>query len=104
MLLSFSSLTALAGINDPETGTNDPEDGTGSIKGQITTLDGKPAAGVTVEITGSAKGAITDDKGNFEFRRLQPRSYTLQISLVGYETIEQSITVEADKATQFPLN
>lgn len=99
MFFSLSSLTALAGINDPGTGINDPEDGTGSIKGQITTLDGKPAAGVTVEIIGSAKGAITDDKGNFEFRRLQPRSYTLQISLVGYETMEQSVTVEADKAT-----
>lgn len=76
---------------------NDPEDDLGIIKGKVTTLDGKPAIGVTVEIKGTAKGTVTDAKGAFEFKRLQPRSYTLQISLVGYETIEQNISVEAGK-------
>ena len=73
------------------------EDGTGSIKGSVTTNDNKKAADVTVVIKNTSKGAITDDNGDFEFSKLKVGTYTLQISLTGYETMEQNITVEENK-------
>jgi iron complex outermembrane receptor protein len=65
----------------------------GIIKGTVTTSDGKPAEAVSVLIKEKNKGAITDDKGFFEFRRLSPGNYTLVISFTGFEEQEQHVEV-----------
>lgn len=79
---------------------NDPG---GTIKGKVTTNDNKVAADVTVLIKGTNKGTITDENGVFEFRKLTAGTYTLQISLTGYETLEQSIDVEDGKSAALIL-
>lgn len=85
---------------------NDPIEGSGSIKGTVTTSDGKPAPEVSVLIKGSAKGTITDEAGKFELRKLQSGNYILQFTYLGFETTEQSVTVEDGKAvnTSVQLN
>lgn len=69
----------------------------GGIKGKVITNDNNAAADVTVIIKNTTKGTLTDENGSFEFSRLKPGEYSLQISLTGYETIEQSVTVEKGK-------
>ncbi|MFT3701268.1 MAG: TonB-dependent receptor [Agriterribacter sp.] len=64
-----------------------------SINGTVTTSDNKPAASVTVHIKGSPKTTVTDDKGNFRFKNIIPATYTLEISLIGYADVDQSVTV-----------
>ena len=78
---------------------NDPSEGTGIIKGKITTSDGKVAPEVSVLIKGTAKGTTTDEQGDFEFRKLRAGAYTLVISHLGFETSEQSVTVEEYKTS-----
>lgn len=69
----------------------------GGIKGKVITNDNKAAADVTVIIKNTRNGTLTDENGSFEFNRLKTGEYSLQISLTGYETIEQTVTVFKDK-------
>jgi iron complex outermembrane receptor protein len=77
---------------DPIPADPDPA---GSIKGVVTTSDGKPASDVTIVISGTNKYTLTDGEGKFTFRHLQPGQYWLEISLVGYETTKQPVVVTA---------
>ncbi|HVK49284.1 MAG TPA: carboxypeptidase-like regulatory domain-containing protein, partial [Pseudobacter sp.] len=70
------------------------QDKPGSIQGTVNSSDNFPASNVSVVIKGTKLGTATDNDGNFEFARLKAGEYTLVISLVGYETLEQSIKVE----------
>lgn len=81
---------------------DDPKEATGIIKGKLTTSDGKPAASVTVQLKGTKKYTTTNDDGTFTLRS-QPGEYTIQVSLVGYETVTQNVTVEDNKAVNIFL-
>jgi iron complex outermembrane receptor protein len=81
LLLVFASSHAFA------------NEGSSIIKGKVTTSEGRSAAGVTVIIKGKSKGAITDDDGNFILRNLSAGTYELTISLIGYQTHEETITL-----------
>lgn len=70
----------------------------GKIKGKITTSDGKPASEVNIVLKNSKYSTSTNEDGNFELNRIRSNSYTLQISLTGYETVEQQVVV-ADNET-----
>jgi archaellum component FlaG (FlaF/FlaG flagellin family) len=63
------------------------EDDFGKIEGKIFTNDQRPAAMVTVFIRETGKSYITNDNGSFTVGRLKPGRYTLEVSLVGYETL-----------------
>ena len=54
-----------------------------TIKGTITTSDGKPAAYISVGLKGQGNGTLTDDNGQFTIHRLKPGSYTVKASAVG---------------------
>ncbi|HVX51064.1 MAG TPA: TonB-dependent receptor [Chitinophagaceae bacterium] len=72
----------------------------GSVKGVITTSDGKPAAYVTAHIQHTKKITLTDEQGSFALHNITPGSYTLEVSLVGYETKTKLFTVAAGKTTE----
>lgn len=73
------------------------EDGKGTIKGQITTADGKPAEGVTVLLKNTVKNAVADNAGAFEIKNVPAGTYTLVISLVAYKDAEEEVVVEKNK-------
>ncbi|WP_276503098.1 TonB-dependent receptor [Terrimonas pollutisoli] len=75
----------------------------GSIKGKITTTDGKPAAMVTVSLKNTKKNVLSGDDGRFEIRNIQPGSYEIELSLVGYENILKTVTVAANKTETVEL-
>jgi iron complex outermembrane recepter protein len=65
-----------------------------SIKGAIKTSDGLPAESVTVGLKGTSKGTVTDGKGAFEIRKVEPGSYILTVSFIGLETRDIAIDVK----------
>src|SRR6218665_21578 len=65
----------------------------GRIRGKVTTSEGQPAEGVSIKIKKSARGAVTDDNGVFEIRNLNPGTYELEVTLIGYETSIETVTV-----------
>jgi iron complex outermembrane receptor protein len=75
----------------------------GKIKGIITTSEGDAAAGVNVILKNSKYGTTTNDDGSFELSRVRPNTYTLQISLTGYETTEQDVVVTENESTTLNL-
>lgn len=76
------------------------DDGGGTIKGVVTTSDNHPADLVTISIKNSRKNFLTGEDGSFIFRNLPAGSYELEVSMVGYETVTQKVTVELNKTTQ----
>ncbi|PXY46531.1 TonB-dependent receptor [Flavobacterium hydrophilum] len=75
----------------------------GKIKGTVTTSDGDAAAGVNIILKNSKYGTITNEDGVFEFNRIKPNTYTLQVSLTGYETLEQEVSVSENETTSLNL-
>lgn len=76
----------------------------GTIKGKINSADGQPAAFVTIGIKDTKKGALTDEDGLFLIRNVKPGTYTLVVSYTGTKTLQQEVTVEADKVTALNLS
>ena len=76
----FGRVDALAAVNAV------PTSASGSISGRITTPDGQPLAGVTIQISGGAsRKTITDSAGNYRFENVDNGNfYTVTPSRVNY--------------------
>ncbi|MHC0445670.1 TonB-dependent siderophore receptor [Flavobacterium sp. 3-218] len=75
----------------------------GKIKGTIKTSDGELAVGVNIILKSSKYGTISNEDGTFEFNRVKPNTYTVQVSLTAYETLEQQVTVTANETSVLDL-
>ncbi len=69
-----------------------------NISGKINTSDGKPAAGVSVEIKGS-KGTISNTDGFFELKNVSNGLHTLIISFTGLQTQQKDIELKGSPVT-----
>nr|WP_299486632.1 TonB-dependent receptor [uncultured Allomuricauda sp.] len=75
----------------------------GSIVGKLTDkeLNNDPLAFANVLIKGTTQGTTSDFDGLFEIADVEPGTYTLVISFLGYETLEvPNVVVELDKVTE----
>ena len=79
---------------------NDENNDYGDIRGIALTSDGHPAVYVSVELKSTGKGTITDDNGNFEFKKIKPGTYTLLFSLLEYIQVDTTVQV-TQNATVF---
>jgi iron complex outermembrane receptor protein len=76
----------------------------GSIKGYIQTNDNKPAPAVTIFLAKIKKTVMSDDDGRFVLNNLPTGSYTVEVSLIGYEPLKETVNVEPGKATDINLH
>ncbi|MDQ0108778.1 iron complex outermembrane receptor protein [Chitinophaga terrae (ex Kim and Jung 2007)] len=76
----------------------------GTIRGKVTTSDGAAAGFVTVQIKQNSRGTVSDEKGNFIFRRVTPGEHTIEVSFVGYEPLSQVVTVRPNETTEVTLH
>ncbi len=75
----------------------------GSIVGKLTDkeADNEPLAFANILIKNTTKGTTSDFDGLFELPDVEPGTYTLVFSFLGYETLEiPDVIVEADKVTE----
>ncbi|MBI5267742.1 MAG: TonB-dependent receptor [candidate division Zixibacteria bacterium] len=74
----------------------------GQIKGTITDKEKKePLPGVSILIKGTKIGGLTDIEGKYIIPRVEPGTYTLVISSVGYSTVEVTgVNVRVDFTTE----
>lgn len=75
----------------------------GKIKGTITTSDGEQAAGVNIVLKNSKYWTVTNEDGSFDFNRIKANTYMLQVSLAGYETLENEVIVAESETTTINL-
>jgi hypothetical protein len=77
---------------------------TGAITGTVTSSDGQPLPGVTVEASGDvlplARTAMTGSDGTYRFQLLPPGSYELSFTLEGMATESRELRVLLDQTTR----
>ena len=54
-----------------------------SIYGKVTTKDGKPASFITISVEQTKRGAISNEKGEYTIKNIQPGSWVISTSAVG---------------------
>ncbi len=73
---------------------------TGKISGRITDAQGAPLPGSSVVIEGTQRGAITDADGFYVIVAVDPGSYDLTASLVGFANVtKRNVNVTVDYTT-----
>lgn len=76
---------------------------TGSITGSVTGQNGDKLIGVNIILRGTDGGTVTDTDGNFTLQNLAPRTYTLDVSYIGYESLTRKVTVTDRQPTRVDL-
>lgn len=65
------------------------------IQGWVHGGDGSALPGVTVYLSPGDRSAITDERGMFRLRNLDPGRYRLTAQLIGFQTIEKEVVARA---------
>ncbi len=73
---------------------------TGIIRGTIKTADGQPAEFINMGLKGTTLLTLTDNKGAYEIKNIQPGNYMLVAFYVGLESREIAVEVAANKTTE----
>ena len=66
-----------------------------SLRGKVTTSDGKPAESVTLSIPDLNRKVSTNAKGEFNFSKLPVGNYKVVTNSVGLQRQEQNVTLIA---------
>lgn len=66
-----------------------------SFKGRVVS-DAVPLSGATIEIRKAKQTVISDSSGYFRISGLQPGSYPLHISMIGYESFQGNIIISKE--------
>ncbi|MCE5270256.1 TonB-dependent receptor [bacterium] len=74
------------------------------VRGTVMDVEsGKPVVAASVYLKGTRWGGLTNTRGEFSFTVLEPGSYTLTVTLVGYSQLEQPLTVAAGRESTVEL-
>lgn len=72
---------------------------TGTIKGTVTTSDGKPAEFVSIGLNGTTKGTTVNQKGTYQLNHVAAGAYTLTAKFVGLTTQSKVVEVKPNEIT-----
>lgn len=87
----FSEAMAVEGIEETEMG---------SITGRVTDTEHHTLPGATVMIEDLHTGVVSDINGYYTLTNLQPGTYTITVSYVGYSPITRHVTVTDQKVEE----
>lgn len=68
-----------------------------AVTGTITTKDGSPVERATVHLLNTNDGALTSADGSFAINDVPPGSYTVEVSAIGYATVQRLVTVSDEE-------
>jgi TonB-linked SusC/RagA family outer membrane protein len=68
---------------------------TGSLRGEVKDGNGEALYGATVSLEGTTKGAFTTEQGTFSINNIDPGSYTVRCSFIGYTTIKKEVVISS---------
>ena len=68
---------------------------TGRVEGQVKDAAGQPLANAQVLALGTAFNTLTDSQGAYAFPALPAGRITLRAALIGYQSVEETVTVRA---------
>ena len=73
----------------------------GQIEGTVTTTEGEPLPGATVQIIDLERGTSTNANGRFDLRGVPAGRHVLTVRFIGYQSVEQDLTSPPAKAGRF---
>ena len=74
---------------------------TGSLKGKITDSEtGEELIFVNVRLDGTTIGAASDQEGNYSIENITPGSYTVIVTAVGYQTLNDIVNINANNQVE----
>jgi iron complex outermembrane recepter protein len=68
-----------------------------NLRGKVTSDDGLPLTGATVNLIGNAKFSITDESGSYQIDALCEGKYQIEVRYVGYKTLLGTVKVNSNK-------
>ena len=72
----------------------------GTLSGTVTdTNTGEILPAVNVVLTEILKGASTDSEGEYVITGIEPGTYTIEVTYIGYSTITEEVTISAGANT-----
>ncbi|SFD45401.1 TonB-dependent receptor [Flavobacterium phragmitis] len=71
----------------------------GKVAGKITLSGNKPAENIAVALKGTKYSDVTTVSGQYEITRVKPGTYTIVISGVGIQALEDKVVVTSQKTT-----
>ncbi len=80
------------------------QSGNGTVRGQVTGVNGESLPGASVFVKGTTLGAATDLSGNYTLSNVPAGTQTLRINYMGYETEEKSVTVVSGSTVFLNVN
>ena len=75
----------------------------GTVAGRVSSVDGRPLAGVQISISALARGATTDTAGRFTITNVPTGTHTLQARNLGYGLASATVTVVAGETAAVTL-
>lgn len=73
----------------------------GAVEGQVTDAETEdPLPGVNVVLEGTQRGAATNADGQYRIDNVEPGTYTLSASFVGYDAYTEEVEVQAGATTE----
>ncbi|MES2512953.1 MAG: TonB-dependent receptor, partial [Bacteroidota bacterium] len=76
----------------------------GSVKGNVSdSSSSQKITGATIYLVENNQITSTDLLGNFYFPDVHPGTYTLKVSYLGYETLEQKILIKDDETSVYHI-
>ncbi|MEO8793950.1 MAG: TonB-dependent receptor [Daejeonella sp.] len=69
-----------------------------NLKGKIIDNSGTSLPGVTVQVVGYQLGTSSNADGEYAIKFPQPGSYQLRISFIGYETINETVSISSESS------
>lgn len=73
------------------------------IKGTVYSSDNQPVANATVHVKNTNRTTITDKNGAFSFRKLDEGTYTIVVSFVGAQPVEQTVDVGQNETAEISI-
>lgn len=74
-----------------------------NLTGTVSDKDGKPVAGASVAVLNTGIGTITAANGGFSISQLSAGKYTIQVSGIGYTTINEEVQLSASSNSALTL-
>ena len=76
----------------------------GALEGTVrNATTGAPLSGAQVAVAALSLGGISDPGGNFEVTDIPAGTHTVQVSLIGYETVTREVTITAGQRTRLDV-
>ncbi|MEP6713119.1 MAG: TonB-dependent siderophore receptor [Ferruginibacter sp.] len=75
----------------------------GTVKGRIVSIDNQPLENISIQLTNTKLGTVSNEEGLFFISNITPGTYTLTATGIGLKGERQNIIIEAGKSVELSL-